>query len=248
MKNLINKYLKKIGAEIHGVGYIEKLKSESTQKNEWTKQKELLKDRCQTIFDVGANRGDTTMRYMELFNNPTIHAFEPFPETCSIFLENHKSHKKIILNQCALSSKIGTATLNVNNSVDTNSLLKSSNLGATSDVSCKTVAQIEIETNTLDNYCKQNRINQIDILKLDVQGFEIEVLKGAIEMLNLQKIKLIYTESYFVQQYVNQPLFHEIAAMLYQYNFTLQDIYDPYYSPTNVLWCDAMFINKSYFQ
>lgn len=247
MKKKLNKILRKLGAEIHGIGYIEKLKNESTHKNEWQKQMELLKGHAPVIFDVGANRGDTAKKYVELFKNTTIHAFEPFPETCTIFKQKHQANKNIILNQCALSSKIGSATLNVNNSVDTNSILQSKVLGATSDASCTTITTVEIETNTIDNYCKVNNILMIDILKIDVQGFEVEVLKGAIEMLQQQKIKLIYTESYFVQQYVDQPLFHQIAAMLYQYGFTLQDIYDPYYSLKNILWCDAMFINQKYF-
>ena len=88
-----------------------------------------------------------------------------------------------------------------------------------------------------------NNIKKIDILKIDVQGAEIEVLKGALDMLKKGKIKLIYTETYFEQQYVNQPLFHDISQLLYKHNFVLQDIYDPYFSKNNMLWCDSIFVN-----
>lgn len=247
MKNKLNKYFKKFGFELHGIGYIEKLKNAAVDKSEWNKKRELLGENVKTIFDVGANRGETALKYINIFPLATIHAFEPFPETCVIFKENHKNQKNAILNQIALSSKVGKAVLNVNVSVDTNSLLLSGKLGATSDGSCKTLKQIEIETNTLDNYCKQNNIQEIDILKIDVQGFEIEVLKGALELLANGKIKIIFTEAYFVQQYINQPLFYEIASLLIKYDFVLQDIYDPYYSPQNILWCDAMFICKKAF-
>lgn len=248
MKNKLNKYFRKFGFELHGVGYLEKLKNASTEKNEWNKMSELLQGNVKTIFDVGANRGETAIKFMNIYPKSTIHAFEPFPETCVVFNENHKNHKNVILNQIALSSKVGKSILNVNISVDTNSLLQSGKLGATSDGSCQTVSQIEIETNTIDNYCKQNNIQEIDILKIDVQGFEIEVLKGSLQLLATGKIKIIYTESYFVQQYINQPLFYEIAALLMQYDFILQDIYDPYYSVKNILWCDAMFISKKHFK
>jgi len=247
MKNKLNKYFKKFGFELHGIGYIEKLKNAAVDKSEWNKKRELLGENVKTIFDVGANRGETALKYINIFPLAKVHAFEPFPETCVIFNENHKNHKNVILNQMALSSKVGKAILNVNTSVDTNSLLQSGKLGATSDASCKTLNQIEIETNTLDNYCKQNNIQEIDILKIDVQGFEIEVLKGALELLANGKIKIIFTEAYFVQQYVNQPLFYEIASLLIKYDFVLQDIYDPYYSTQNILWCDAMFICKKAF-
>ena len=103
---------------------------------------------------------------------------------------------------------------------------------------------MEIETNTIDNYCLENNIDLIDILKIDVQGSEIEVLKGASNMLKERRIKVVYTETYFQQQYVNQPLFHDISQFLYNHNFILQDIYDPYYSANSLLWCDSIFISN----
>ena len=243
MKNVINKYLRKFGLEIHGVGYIQKLKSSDFKKSEWRKQQELLKNTADVIFDVGANRGDITLKYLTLFPNAKIHSFEPFPESYKIFISRHKDNLNVRLNKYALSSSIGKATLNVNTSVDTNSLLKSKKIGANSDKSCVSVGQIEIEINTIDNYCMQNNITIIDILKIDVQGSEIEVLKGALNMLKKGMIKLIYIETYFEQQYINQPLFHEISQLLYTHNFVLQDIYDPYFSKNNLLWCDSIFIN-----
>jgi hypothetical protein len=72
----------------------------------------------------------------------------------------------------------------------------------------------------------------------------MEVLKGVANFLTERRIKIIYTESYFEQQYINQPLFHEIAAYLYSYGFVLQDIYDPYFSSSRILWCDSLFVSK----
>jgi FkbM family methyltransferase len=245
MKEKINKYLRKFGAEIHGIGYVQKLKNSDLKKNEWSKQKELLGGKANIIFDVGANRGNTVIEYLKIFPNSMIHSFEPFPDSCSIFFEKHKDNSNVILNKCALSNKIGKAILNINNSVDTNSLLDSKKIGATSDKSCHTVGQIKIETNTIDNYCNDYKIKTIDILKIDVQGHEVEVLNGAINMLKAGNIKLIYTECYFRQQYIDQPLFHDISKFLYDYNFVFQDIYDPYYSKNSMLWCDSIFINKN---
>ena len=246
MKDTINKYLRKFGLEVHGLGYIQKIRNSNFKKSEWINQQELLKNKANVIFDVGANRGNTTLKYINLFPNSTIHAFEPFPDSYEIFSNVHKENLNVHLNRYAISSKIGKAILNVNKSVDTNSILDSKNIGANSDKSCVSVSQIEIETNTIDNYCKQKNITELDILKIDVQGYEIEVLKGAVNMLKKGNIKLIYTETYFKQQYVNQPLFHDISQLLYKYNFVLQDMYDPYFSKNNMLWCDSIFINLSY--
>ncbi len=243
IKNKINNYLRKIGIEFHGVGYIQKLKNSDMKKNEWSRQRELLKNKADVIFDVGANKGDTTLKYLNIFPNAKIHSFEPFPESYEIFIRRHKESLNVLLNKYALSNSIGRASLNINKSVDTNSLLKSKKIGATSDKSCISIGQIEVETNTIDNYCIQHNIKEIDILKIDVQGSEIEVLKGALNMFKKEGIKLIYIETYFKEQYVNQPLFHDISKLLYDHNFILQDIYDPYFSKNNMIWCDSIFVN-----
>ena len=73
---------------------------------------------------------------------------------------------------------------------------------------------------------------------------ELNVLEGALKLLIDGKIKLIYTETYFKQQYINQPLFHDISKFLYNYNFYIQDVYDPYFSENNLLWCDSIFVNS----
>jgi len=245
MKNTINKYLRRFGIEIHGVGYIQKLRNSDLKKSEWLSQKEMLKGKANVIFDVGANSGNTTLKYLKLFPNAMIHSFEPFLDSYKLFINLHKDNLNVNLNKYALSNDVGSSILNINKSVDTNSFLESKKIGASSDKSCVSVSQILVETNTIDNYCSLNNIKEIDILKIDVQGSEIEVLKGALDMLKKGSIKLIYIETYFKRQYVNQPLFHDIAKLLYNYNFELQDIYDPYFSENNIVWCDSIFVNSN---
>jgi FkbM family methyltransferase len=152
MKNIINKCLSQFGVELHGAGYMKKLRNSDIHKSEWDAQRQLLNGKADIIFDVGANRGETALRYKDIFPAAAIHAFEPFPESCEKFLENHKFNSNVVLNKIALSSNIGKTKFNVNSSVDTNSLLRSKNIGANSDRSCRTLGQIEIQTDTLDQY------------------------------------------------------------------------------------------------
>ena len=245
MKDLINKCLNIFGVEIHGAGYIQKIMRSDYKKNEWKTQQKLLGKKASVIFDVGANRGNTVSKYLSLFPSVKIHAFEPFPDIYKTLMNHHKNNTSVYLNKYALSSKVGRSTFYVNKSIDTNSLLKSKKIGASSDKNCISINEIVVNTNTIDNYCLENNIYEIDILKIDVQGSELEVLKGSLNMLKSSKIKIIYIETYFKQQYINQPLFHDISKLLYNYNFTLQDIYDPYFSKKNILWCDAIFINSN---
>jgi hypothetical protein len=133
----------------------------------------------------------------------------------------------------------------VNNNVDTNSLLESQTMGLSSDKSVKTINSIEVSVDTIDNYCDKENICYLDILKLDIQGGELMALTGARNLLKEGKIGLIYTEAYFKQQYKAQPLFYDIAQFLLQFDYHLQDIYDPIYGKNSLAWCDAIFVSRN---
>ena len=57
-----------------------------------------------------------------------------------------------------------------------------------------TQKEVKVDITTIDSYCQKQNIKSIDILKMDVQGNEINVLKGAKQMLKEKRIKLIFTE------------------------------------------------------
>jgi hypothetical protein len=126
--------------------------------------------------------------------------------------------------------------------VDTNSLLKSAKIGLSSDEQVRNIGQISIQTNTLDNFCKEHQIEFVDILKMDIQGSELSALKGASTLLKEKRIKMIYTETYFKKQYENQPLFYEIAAYLETFGYHVKDFYAPIYGKGSIIWCDVIFM------
>lgn len=246
-KNKLNKIFAKLGFEIHGLGYLKKMQSTSSLKDVLIIINGLSQAQISVIFDVGSNRGLTTQEYLDNFPNATIHAFEPFEEVYTDYLRKFSSNKKVIFNPLALSDKIGISILNINNSVDTNSLLKSKFIGASSDKSCVTMSSTQVHTTTIDEYVMKHRINKIDILKIDVQGNELNVLKGAKIALAENRISMIYLETYFKAQYEDQPLFNDIFSFLYSKGYELQDIYDPYYNKNSILWCDSLFIKSDMF-
>ena len=82
----------------------------------------------------------------------------------------------------------------------------------------KDYVEIEVKTQTIDNFCLQNKIDYIHILKLDTEGNEFNILKGAENLLSENKIKLIYTEICSIKKdYDNKSL--EIKNFLKKYNF-----------------------------
>lgn len=248
MKHLINKILSKFNLELHGKNYISKLKSESVGKNPFNFQKEYFDEKKitpQVIFDLGANTGITVNNYLKIFPHAQIHAFEPTIELKDQLTNTFKNNHNVFIRFEAVSDKIGTALFYKNKVNDTNSLLSSSTIGAKSDEACKNISTYQVKTITIDAYCQKNNINQIDILKMDIQGAELFALYGAKEMIKNNKIKLIFAELYFKPQYQNQPLFNEVYNFLISNQYSLQDIYNPYFVNNHIAWCDAIFTSNN---
>lgn len=145
-----------------------------------------------TIFDVGANEGNYTKLLMKIFkSSSTIHAFEPSKKTFKILSKNFSGNKNIVLNDFGLGKK--------NEKVTLYSFGKYSGLSSIFDRKLEhknfkgKTSQI-VRIKTLDRYCQEKKIKKIDFLKLDVEGNEINVLKGSERMLKSRSIDLIQFE------------------------------------------------------
>ncbi len=110
---------------------------------------------------------------------------------------------------------------------------------------------IEVETTTLDNFCKSERIKHIDFLQIDAQGAELPILEGAIEVLE-RGILAVQTEVSFSPVYLNQPLFADVDRYLRNKGFTLFDLAAAYYKreqspvrpknrPGQMLWGECIY-------
>ena len=88
--------------------------------------------------------------------------------------------------------------------------------------SLKTIKKQESKIDTLDNYLIEKKINFVDLIKIDVQGFENEVLNGALK--SLDKVHLIEIEIVFVNYYEKNNSFYQIENILKNYNFELYSL------------------------
>jgi len=172
-----------------------------------------------TIIDVGANLGQTTLKYRKIFPEATIHAFEPFPQVYQRYQENFGRDAKIKANNLAVSDTVGKSKFYLNEGHYTNSLLKAE------DASYKNIGCITVETVTMDAYARNAGIDYIDILKADVQGAELKVLKGARDLINDKKISLIFIELEFLRLYKDQPMFYDICKYLADRQYSFYNFY-----------------------
>ena len=178
------------------------------------------------IVDIGAYDGDTAIKYLDLFPGATVHAFEPFPETYAKLEAVAREDARILPVKTALADSKGDRTLYAMSGVQTNSLLPSVETASHHvNKTLEMTGEVTVEVDTLDAYWG-DRAEQIDILKMDIQGGELDALRGASSLLENQRIELIYTEVELQQIYKDQPLFPELFLFLREYGYKFYSLYD----------------------
>ena len=169
-------------------------------RNAFKDQKRLLNNiENGVIVDVRTHIGDTTELYRNYFSGSKIFCFEPFSESCDYLKRRFIKDSNINVVETAIGIKEETKPLYVSNFSNLNSLQRP-NERAWGFADKKSV---DVETNTLDQFCYENDIKHIDILKLDVQGSELDVLMGSKTILEKANISLIYVEWQVVPLYEN---------------------------------------------
>ncbi|BAQ64275.1 FkbM family methyltransferase [Geminocystis sp. NIES-3709] len=221
-----------------------------------------------TIAIVGSRKmrndddyGDGIWQYFA--PNLTIYGFDADEDACNI--ANQQLKEKGINWQekhfpIALSDTVGECILYVTKGVDCTSLYvpNESYLSRFSVLNnhIKLDFSIEIETTTLDDFCQEKNIQNIDFLYLDIQGAELNVLQGAKNILS-RSILGIQLEVEFASLYQKQPLFSDVDRALKNEQFSLFDLMtdhpmcrrprsiSPIYSSKKIgqlLWADALYL------
>jgi len=245
MKAKLYSFFHKLGFEVRQLKSIEAEKNTKAF-NPFQQLKELHNEEKCLIFDIGAYDGRISKLFFEKFLKAEIHAFEPFPDSFEKLQNMQKDQKGLIVVNSAISDCVDNKNLHVNSFAPTNSLYESNTVNAYHDELMKTKNIISVKTDTIDNYCQINNIKHIDILKMDIQGGELDALKGAENLLSTKGIKYVYVEVEFVEMYKKQPLFLDIASHLHTFGFSLYNLYHPVIDSTGqLMWADALFVLNS---
>ena len=106
--------------------------------------------------------------------------------------------------------------------------------------------KIEVEMITLDNFCENYKIDNIDFLKIDTQGYEKFVLEGAQNLLKNRKIKIIKLEMIFSEIYEKSASFYDIEGYLHD-NYKLISINNFGNTIDDINFsCDVIYVLKNY--
>lgn len=206
-------------------------------------QLRLAGNKIKCIVEVGAADGRDCVIYAERCPEATIYAFEPLPENFKKLKEKALEEPRIIPINAAASSKTGTAPFYVSALEDASSLLPPKKTNTEIDKYISTRSVIDVTLKTIDQECSAQGIDNIDILKMDAQGAELEILQSATKLLKRKAINVIYSEVNFIELYDGACLYHELMTFLKEYVYALHSFYDLKHNKDGRLaWGDAIFL------
>ena len=207
-------------------------------KNKWIQNMDI-----KTILDVGAWKGDSARSFHELFPRAVIYSFEPLHDCYNQLQKLESSITNLKTFNFALGDKTEKMKINRSGFTPSSSLLKMNQLHKDAFPFTAEETVEEIEVRTLDSFL--NEINFVDnvLLKIDVQGFEENVLNGALQ--TLKKVKIIIVELTFVKLYEGQPMFGRIYDFLTEKGFIYSGSWHQLLNPNDGTICqqNGIFIN-----
>lgn len=182
--------------------------------------KELIKGikTPETIIDIGSNKGQFILLIEKIYPNKNIYSFEPIKEMINKQKKFFAYKNNIIFHNVALGSSTTLKEFLITARMDSSSFLKivsDKNKSKNYDI----VENRNIQINTLDDLLVNEKISHPVLIKIDVQGYELEVLRGANNL--LKKTDYLLLEVSKNEMYQNQPIEKVIVEYLKNLNFDI---------------------------
>lgn len=204
------------------------------------------------VFDVGANVGDLASAYVIQFPHAHIFCFEPASHTYGILERKFKGNDRVSCFRKALGASESKATLILEGSSDMfyiSDSLKEIKIGEKKDAESVVVT-------TLDSFCNANNIHYINYVKIDTEGYELEVLKGASGMLAAHSIDFIEVEAGMNPGNVRHVPMEILKDFFEKYQYVLFGLYEqvhewptkePHLRRANLIFLSRTMIEKRSF-
>lgn len=172
------------------------------------------------VIDVGAHRGQFALVVKAECPEAVLVSFEPQSEACAFY-------RRVVpgdpdLRTLALGASDGEATLHISRASDSSSLLPIGSLQTNAFPHTGHLHDITVMVSTLDDQLVDTVLADPVLLKIDVQGAELEVLRGAGAL--LRRAQWVYVELSLVELYVGQPFATEVIGFLGVAGFDLREI------------------------
>ena len=175
--------------------------------------------RLSTIVDIGANRGQFALCARRLYPQAHIFSFEPLRIPAEVYKRVFVADDRTQLFNKAIAPRSGAAQMHVSRWDVSSSLLPIGQLQHDNFPFTEESRLEEVSTSTLEECIDHQSIKPAALLKLDVQGYELQALQGCAQLID--RFQYVYAEASFVELYVGQPLVTDVIEFLFAKRFKL---------------------------
>lgn len=201
-----------------------------------------------TVFDVGANVGQSCEVYLRAFPKSHVHCFEPVAETFATLHQRMRGQSRVSCHRFALGAANAHEQMATGAASDLSYRLNS----CSDELGTETNRIEEVEVRKLDNFCTSEGIQHIGLLKIDTEGNDLDVLKGASAILSAENIDLVQVEAGMNPENMRHVPFHNLNEFLLSHRYSLFGIYDQVHEwPTgapNLRRINPLFISSKIVQ
>jgi len=205
----------------------------------------LLRDsRVATLVDVGANQGQYARRMRLLGFTGNMISFEPGREAFRLLQRNAAADPLWRAEQLAVGRTTGTTVLNVSANSVSSSLLSVEKLHVDSAPESRIKGTEQVHMKTLDSALQSQELGPAWV-KIDTQGYELEVLGGAAR--TLQQAVVVQAELSLAPLYQDQPQFLTVLELLVSRGFSTFDLIPGFRSASDyrLLQCDVIAVRRN---
>ena len=198
----------------------------------------------QTVIDVGGYIGAFTFAIREMLPEAQVYTFEPLPDNFAKIKENHGGDPRVKTFNTALGDKRGEVDFWRSDFTPSSSILPMGELHKQTFPHTAGSTKVTVPTARLDDFLTEMTYIGKTLLKIDVQGYEETVLRGAVE--TLKKVDSVITEVSFMPLYEGQATFDQLNDLLKGYGFVYSGSFETLLSPVDgsILQSDALFVRQ----
>ena len=179
---------------------------------------------CRIVVDIGANRGQFALVARQCQRQARVISFEPLPAPAAKFRAVFAGDDRVTVHEVAIGPVPGNATIHVSRRDDSSSLLPITSTQIALFPGTEEAAATMVRVAPLREFLSAEDIQPPAFLKLDVQGYELEALRGCEDMLS--QFAYVYAECSFVELYGGQALADEVVAWLRERGFRLRGVHN----------------------
>jgi FkbM family methyltransferase len=173
--------------------------------------------RVNVIFDVGANIGQSIREFVLDYAGARILSFEPDPNTFRTLKSSYGNHRQVSLHNMALSDRSGRLYFDDTSPVsEIHAIAKDQN----------NTALPLVDVTTIDQFCSDYGIERVSLLKIDTEGNDLNVIRGASGMLRRGLIDVIFAECSLMQTSRRLVSFSALQSAMREYGYVCFGIYD----------------------